>query len=328
MEHSQITLIVPVKNESLTINALWESILKQTRQPDGIVFVDGGSNDDTIKLLYRLTDGDSRVQIIASPGAFPGVGRNIGIEHSVTEWNAFTDAGIILSPDWLEQLEVVALTNPTLQIIYGNYEPVVSTFFEQCAAFAYVPEKISINSYRMRRPFIASCLLRKSLWQQIGGFPASRAAEDLVFFKKVQEGKYNQGWAPLATVHWQLQPNIRTTFNKFKTYSMHNVWIGMQRYWHYGIARQYIVYIMLALLSFVHSVQWFVLLLFLFILRAIKNIYTKSEHKRLSDIINPVQMLGVIGIMVIIDCATFYGWLIALISTPDNISQATSEIVK
>ncbi|MBN1967720.1 MAG: glycosyltransferase, partial [Anaerolineae bacterium] len=43
----EISLIMTVFNEGDTIQAVMESLLAQTRPPDEIVIVDGGSTDDT-----------------------------------------------------------------------------------------------------------------------------------------------------------------------------------------------------------------------------------------------------------------------------------------
>lgn len=314
-----ITLVIAVKNESGTIEKLWDSVLAQTYKPVRVIFVDGGSSDDTLILLRRIESADERVAVVESPGARPGEGRNIGIEMADTEWIAITDAGIVLCSDWLEQLVRVADSNPESVVVYGNYEPIIGSFFEKCASLAYVAPKVVRRGVKMRGPSIASSLLKRSVWREVGGFPASRAAEDLFFMQKISERGFVTEWAPVATVNWQLRPDLSSTYRKFVLYSKHNVWIGMQRYWHYGVARQYLAFLLIAILAMVHSCLWLLLVLGLLLLRAGLSIWRRTEGHRLSEMLNPLQLLVVLGVILIIDLATFTGWLQALIARPEAV---------
>ena len=71
-------LIVTVLNEADTIDALLESISKQSCQADEVVVVDGGSTDGTLQRLAAWTDA-LPLRIIEAPGANIARGRNLGI---------------------------------------------------------------------------------------------------------------------------------------------------------------------------------------------------------------------------------------------------------
>ena len=60
--HLNISLVVPVKNEAGSIGEIIASISRQTRPPDEVILVDGGSNDQTVALAEGLT------------GRTPGIG--------------------------------------------------------------------------------------------------------------------------------------------------------------------------------------------------------------------------------------------------------------
>ena len=57
------------------------------------------------------------------------------------EWIAFIDGGISPESDWLERLSRSAVFDSQIDVIYGSFEPVVDSFFEECAAIAYVPAR-------------------------------------------------------------------------------------------------------------------------------------------------------------------------------------------
>src|SRR5207237_2466805 len=122
-------------------------------------------------------------------------GRNLGIAAAANDWIALTDAGIRLEPDWLERLAEAAEKDSSLPVISGNYEPVVNTFFERCAALTYPAARTMRNGQMMRGPFVASMLMRRDVWEAVGGFPDLRAAEDLFFIDRVRELGFGIGWA-------------------------------------------------------------------------------------------------------------------------------------
>ena len=196
-------------------------------------------------------------------------------------------------------------TNDRVDIVYGNYAPVVRTLFEKCAAIAYVPPQ---RPDVIRGRSIASCLLRKDVWSAVGGFPDMRAAEDLAFMDAVDAAGFRAAYAPKAMVHWQLRPGLASTYSKFVLYSMHNVWAGRQWDWHYGIARQYAVLLPLVILAALHSWWWLVGIGLWLSARTAKRIVSHRFEYGLLSLINPLIVLGVAGLILTIDLATFVGW--------------------
>lgn len=308
----RVSVVVPVRNEEQSLQTLITSLLRQTFPPSEVIIVDGGSDDDTASLARHLTKGDERFRIVEAGNATPGRGRNVGIIAARHDWIALTDAGIRVEPTWLERLVQVIETDPGVAIVYGNYEPVTESFFESCAALSYPAPKSRRAEGWIRAPFIASSLLRRDVWQSIGGFPDLRAAEDLIFMEQIEKRGFKIGWAPTATVWWQLQPSLRRTFRKFVVYSRHNVWANRQRYWHYGIARQYAIALLFIALALLHSAWWGIVLVIGLAARVLKSIWRRRENRGLLWTLNPLRFFGVAVILLCIDLATFVGWAQAL----------------
>jgi glycosyltransferase involved in cell wall biosynthesis len=319
-----VSLVTPVRDEAATVQTLLDSIATQTRRPDEMVFVDGGSVDDTVERLRAARREDTRLRIIEAGEASPGLGRNIGIEAARHEWVALTDAGIRLEPTWLECLVEVAALDPSVAVVYGNYEPVVTSFFERCAALSYPPPKQARTGGSMRGPSTASMLLRRSVWESVGGFPDLRAAEDLIFIERIRQRGFKEGWSPQATVRWQLQPTLVRTFRKFVLYSRHNVWAGRQWDWHYGVARKYILALPFVVLAVAHSLWWLVVPLLIQLARVAKSIWNRREGRGLLWLLNPAQFVGVAVILLTIDAATFTGWAQAAWRRPEQARNAPS----
>ncbi|MGA9131533.1 MAG: glycosyltransferase, partial [Candidatus Sulfotelmatobacter sp.] len=300
----RISLVIPVRDESGTIGELLATIRAQTRPPDEIIFVDGGSTDKTTAHLRAGAGEDARIRLIATEGATPGRGRNVGIAAASYNWIALTDAGIRLEPTWLEHLVAAVDCDPTVAVVFGNYEPIMDTFFESCAATAYVEPPHHTPMGLMRGPFIASCLLKRDVWRMAGGFPDVRASEDLIFIERVQSQGAVIAWAPTAMVWWRLRPTLYETFRRFVSYSKHNVWAGRQRYWHYGIARQYVGAVAILALAALQSRWWLAALVVAIVLRIGKTIWRHRHGRRLLWLFNPARFVLVGVILATIDLAT------------------------
>lgn len=304
-----VSVVIPVRDEESSLPSLIEALRRQTYQPSEVVIVDGGSTDRTSAVARALTAGDGRFRVLEAEAGTPGRNRNLGAEAAAHDWIAFTDAGTRPVAAWLEELVRAAGEEAGTEVVYGNYEPVVESFFERCAALAYPPPKVSRpGGKRTRGPSTASMMLRREVWQRLGGFPDLRAAEDLIFMARVSEAGFKTAWAEGATVWWQMQPTLARTFRRFVLYSKHNVLAGRQWDWHYGVARQYAVAAVFVLLAVLHSAWWLAGLLLWLGARVFKSVWRRREGRGLPWALNPLQLAGVAVILLAIDAATFAGW--------------------
>lgn len=308
-EDYSVSVVVPLRNETRSLPMLIDSLRQQSLQPGEIILVDGGSTDGTEALARELTRDQVRFCVLQIGPATPGRGRNAGITAARYEWIALTDGGIRVEPIWLEELLTTAQQHPGTDVVYGSYDPIIDSFYKRCAALVYVPRKQRRPDGSITRgPSIASMLMRREAWQQVGGIPDLRAAEDLIFMNRIEAEGFQIQWAPRANVWWQLPPTLGATFRKFVLYSRHNVWAGRQRHWHYGVARQYLVGLVFLILALVNSWWWLAVPVAGTLARAVKSIYVNREGHSLTWLLNPGQFLGVVVVRLTIDLATFVGW--------------------
>src|SRR6188472_4388264 len=59
-----LSVIIPARNESVTIDRVVRSVLATTYQPIELIVVDDRSTDDTAAQVERLAAGDPRVRLI------------------------------------------------------------------------------------------------------------------------------------------------------------------------------------------------------------------------------------------------------------------------
>ncbi|MCX7671294.1 MAG: glycosyltransferase, partial [Anaerolineae bacterium] len=78
MNKTRVSVICTVLNEGDAIRRLLDSLLAQTRPPDEVVIVDGGSRDQTVAILREYADR-LPLQVLVEPGANISRGRNVAI---------------------------------------------------------------------------------------------------------------------------------------------------------------------------------------------------------------------------------------------------------
>lgn len=309
-----ISIVVPVRDEAASVAALLQRLAGQTRAAREIVVVDGGSTDGTPQVVaaFAAEHTGANVRLVHAGPATPGRGRNVGVVEAAFEWIAFTDAGIDVDAHWLDRLARVAESDPAVDVVYGAYEPVVDSRMAETAALAYVGPKQSSPVGPVRTRSIASCLLRRKVWEQVGGFPDLRAAEDRLFMAAVEAGGFVVAVAPEAVVRWHLQPTLRRTFDRFRVYSRHNVLAGQQANWHRRVLRYYLIgggFVLGAVL------RWRPLLavpLGGFVTRAVRSSWTRRDGRSPAWALQPVRVARVAGLLAVVDIATFAGWVEAI----------------
>ena len=304
---NKISLVIPVKDEALSLEALLVSIDEQTRFPDEIVFADAASRDQTVSMIESYKIKGRPVALVQAGQAYPGKARNIAIEHSQHLLIAMTDAGIVLDKTWLEKLSQPFEDGQDVDIVYGHYEPIIDSFFKECLALVFLSAPRMIEGRKMRPYSVASCIMRKNVWEKVGGFPDFRAAEDRIFMEKVERSGFKVGYAPDAKVFWNIPSDFRSTFNRFSLYSMHDLRAGRAKDWHYPVLRMYTVGLILILLGIFFSPIWFLFVGIGILARAVLLIFEKTHELPLLKRLDAKRIFLSTIIMLWIDLAMFWG---------------------
>jgi glycosyltransferase involved in cell wall biosynthesis len=103
--HSKISIIIPMYNRATLVGKTLDSVLVQTYTDWECIVVDDGSADNSVEIVQKYIDKDSRFKLLIRPDhRIKGAPtcRNIGFENSNGEFIYFFDSDDILTPRFCE----------------------------------------------------------------------------------------------------------------------------------------------------------------------------------------------------------------------------------
>jgi len=256
----RVSVIVTVKNEAPTVRRLLDSLAAQTRPPDEVVIVDGGSTDGTVEVLEEYAAGGSLpLKVLVRPRTNISQGRNAAIAVVSGEIIASTDAGVRLSPNWLEEL--VSPFREGVYVVSGFFAPDPQSVFETAMSATVLPVLADVKPEKFL-PSSRSVAFRKEAWEQVGGYPEwLDYCEDLVFDFKLRElGPF--AFAPQALAYFRPRTNLAAFFRQYYRYARGD---GKADLWRVRHAIRYSTYLIalpaIFLLGLWQTPLWWLLLL-------------------------------------------------------------------
>ncbi|MDP2660305.1 MAG: glycosyltransferase [Dehalococcoidia bacterium] len=214
----RVSLVCTVLNEEDSVNSLLDSILAQSRQPDEVVIVDGGSRDRTVERLRPYQDRLS-LKIAIDPGCNISQGRNRAIRAATGDIIVSTDAGVVLDPRWVEELIAPFGRKPGPAVACGFFVADPRTPFEIALGAAVLPNLEEIDPARFL-PSSRSVAFTREAWKAVGGYPEwLDYCEDLVFDMKLRKAGPLFAWAPGAIVHFRPRSSLAAFFRQYYHYA-------------------------------------------------------------------------------------------------------------
>ena len=215
----RVTVIATVLNEGQSIRGLLDSLLVQTRRPDEVVIVDGGSSDDTVSVVQSYGDR-LPISVLVEEGCNISRGRNRAAEAATGDVIASTDAGVRLAPMWLEELaRPFEMAKPMPSVVSGFFVASPKTLFETAMGATVLPVQAEIDPDSFL-PSSRSVAFTRQAWQAVGGYPEwLDYSEDLVFDLRLKELHGPFAWAPRAVAHFRPRTSLRAFFVQYYRYA-------------------------------------------------------------------------------------------------------------
>jgi glycosyltransferase involved in cell wall biosynthesis len=234
-----ISLVATVLNENHNLEKWLDGLLQQTRQPDEIVIVDGGSTDGTWELLEKKASEIKILKIFKHVGNI-AMGRNFAIAQAQGPIIAVTDAGCIYEPSWLGALvHPFASGAEWTATGFGPWLQADDSLKMQLIAAATIPA-----SYEFKKdwlPSSRSVAFKKDVWQKVGGYPEwIPICEDIIFDLAIQKLGVPIVYIREPLVFWRPRTTLAAYCKQLYRYTKSdghgNLWLERQviRYGVYG----------------------------------------------------------------------------------------------
>lgn len=268
----RVAFITTVLNEEKNILLFLKSISSQTRHPDEIIIVDGGSTDKTLDEIkkwiskIRSLSLKKKIKVYIRKGN-RSVGRNEAIKRAKAEIIACSDSGCILDKNWLRNI-FDPFKNEKVDVVAGYYKGIFTSIFEK-SLIPYVlvmPDKLNPKTFL---PAGRSMVFRKSIWEKVGGFPQSLSSnEDFAFAVKLKKRGARIVFKRNALVYWRPRRNIFEAFSMFFKYAVGDSEAGILRpkvvliFIRYAILIWLSIYAYIFRLFFIQETIFYILLLY------------------------------------------------------------------
>ncbi|OGH19105.1 MAG: hypothetical protein A3D74_02125 [Candidatus Levybacteria bacterium RIFCSPHIGHO2_02_FULL_37_13] len=235
----KISFVATVFNEEKTITALLDSLFKQTKMPDEIIIVDGGSLDSTLSRIFNFQFSifnknpktkKIKFKVLSRSGLTIAQARNYGIKKASGDVIVMSDAGCILHKDWLEKI-TEPFDKKNADFVAGFYRMTGSTPLQKAIGvfLGIPPKRFDQNKFL---PSARSMAFKKRLWKRIGGFDENldRAGEDTLFNYRALKLGINFTRVKDALVDWEVPGSLLVAIKKFYVYAKGDVQAGI--WWH------------------------------------------------------------------------------------------------
>jgi glycosyltransferase involved in cell wall biosynthesis len=261
VSHSDVSVIVTVKNEASAIHGLLDSLRSQTIPPSEVVIVDGGSTDGTVERIesYRPR---LHLKLLLREGTNISRGRNEAVRAAKGEIIASTDAGVRLVADWLEELTRPLQEDASLDVVSGFFLPDPQTVFERAMGATVLPVEGDVDPQHFL-PSSRSVAFRREAWEKVGGYPEwLDFCEDLVFDFALRDAGRKFHFAPQAVAYFRPRGSLRAFGQQYYQYARGD---GKADLWRKRHAIRYLTYLsgiplVLALGVILHPLAWTLLL--------------------------------------------------------------------
>jgi len=212
-----VSMIFPFYNEESTIALTINSLSHQTAKVDEIIFVDSGSNDNSLQIINESKNKypELDIKIFNSGEMYPSNSINMGMKESKNNMVMYMDCGLYIPEDWLEsQIKHYKSTNA--DIVSGKIYTYGINIIDKCfVSHTY--------GYKNKCICLTGSLFNKKVFDKTGLFIEDcRAGYDVDFVNKLKLKECSRAInnnVQLKYYGTNYSKSIVDGFNKVKLYS-------------------------------------------------------------------------------------------------------------
>ncbi len=227
----RFSVIVPVFNRPLEIEALLTSLLHQTVADFEVIVVEDGSTDTCAAVCAQFQD---RLKIVYhyKPNSGPGPSRNVGFRLAKGEFLVVFDSDCQLPPHYFEAVEKSLEANAW--DAWGGPDRGHPSFTPIQQAMAYTMSSVfttgGIRGNKKHagwfQPRSFNMGLHRRVFEKTGGFQFDRYAEDIEFSIRMRRAGFRVGLIADAFVYHQRRENLRQFWKQVANFGRGRVLVG------------------------------------------------------------------------------------------------------
>lgn len=163
MHVMDVSVCIPTYNSAKTLRICFDSIFRQTVKPKEVLICDGGSHDETLKIVEAYP-----VKLVAKNVKGVGAARNILTSASSGKLIAWIDADAAIPPNWLELRVKSHQTQLDADCLSGRARVVSIEDGERLSR-----QTLNVQTLKLRRSNIISwtaVTMRRQAIEDVGGF--------------------------------------------------------------------------------------------------------------------------------------------------------------
>jgi len=178
----KISVIAPNLNEAEYLPSFLKSLEKQTFKNWELIVVDGGSTDESLKILREY----GKAKIIVDRTRNIGYVRNLGAKYASGNILFHTSSDVILPENLLEEIAEIFEKDNSCIAVSGRTLPQGTSFIAYCGYICFDIIRWLFTRARLKfRPSGNFCAIRRNVFNMVGGFPEVKINEDGLFGCKI-----------------------------------------------------------------------------------------------------------------------------------------------
>lgn len=169
-----VTVILATYNRTEYLGEALESIFAQTRQPEQIILIDDGSDEDTHRVIARYA---RQLTYIWQPNAGRAAAFNRALQQATGEWLWFFDDDDVALPDSIERRLAAAQAEPDADIVLSEHYWGVDGPDGRIERKRHVSPRAPSDRHRLliatlhnHLYMFQGTLVRRRCFEEIGGF--------------------------------------------------------------------------------------------------------------------------------------------------------------
>ena len=210
-----ISLVCTTYNDENEICSLIQDICNQTVLPDEFIIADGGSNDNTVKLISDIASrAPFTVKTIVGKRLNISEGLNTAIRHSSGE---YIGTGNHYDIHYLERLISIFLKDENVEVVFPPIRGLKTTKFSALYINAFLKGE-SGNCI----PSNHGGLIKRNVFKANGLFYENfvYAGEDAEFYERLKNNNVKMSCAENAYVWWDVPHDYRSFRKQVKNYTI------------------------------------------------------------------------------------------------------------